>query len=48
MTPESVCVIEWADRIEEMLKEIKMKVIIEKDLEKGPDFRKIRVVTEER
>ncbi|MDO4941312.1 MAG: tRNA (adenosine(37)-N6)-threonylcarbamoyltransferase complex ATPase subunit type 1 TsaE [Lachnospiraceae bacterium] len=38
---QGVCLIEWANRIEEILPEHYMSVTIEKDLEKGFDYRKI-------
>ena len=38
---EGVCLIEWADLIEEILPENLIKVTIEKDLEKGFDYRRI-------
>lgn len=38
-----VCLIEWADLIEEILPEEYQKVIIEKDLEKGFDYRRITI-----
>ena len=38
---EGVCFIEWANLIEEILPENRTEVIIEKDLEKGFDYRKI-------
>lgn len=40
---EGVCLIEWSGLIEEILPEHVMKVTIEKDLEKGFDYRRIRV-----
>ena len=40
---EGVCLIEWADLIREILPEQMCRVTIEKDLEKGFDYRKIRV-----
>ena len=36
-----ICLIEWAELIEEILPENRTEVIIEKDLEKGFDYRKI-------
>jgi len=36
-----VCLIEWADLIEELLPEHYFRITIEKDLEKGFDYRKI-------
>mgnify|MGYP002511390715 CR=1 FL=1 len=36
-----VCLIEWAELIEEILPENTVQVIIEKDLEKGFDYRRI-------
>ena len=38
---EGVCLIEWADLIREILPEQMCRVAIEKDLEKGFDYRKI-------
>ena len=38
---EGVCMIEWANLIEELLPEHVIRVKIEKDLEKGFDYRKI-------
>lgn len=40
---DGVCLIEWAGRIEELLPEDVIVVIIEKDLEKGLDYRRITV-----
>lgn len=42
-----VCLIEWANLIEEILPEDCISIIIEKDLEKGFDYRKI-TINEER
>ena len=38
-----ICLIEWAELIEEILPENLIKVTIEKDLEKGFDYRRITV-----
>lgn len=38
-----VCLIEWADLIREILPEKAVSVLIEKDLEKGFDYRRITV-----
>lgn len=38
---EGVCLIEWADLIKEILPESYTRIRIEKDLEKGFDYRKI-------
>lgn len=38
---EGVCLIEWADLIEEILPGHYTQVVIEKDLDKGFDYRKI-------
>lgn len=38
---EGVCLIEWADLIEEILPAGYTRILIEKDLEKGFDYRKI-------
>lgn len=40
---EGVCLIEWADMIEDILPENCMKVLIQKDLEKGFAYRRIVV-----
>lgn len=40
---DGVCLIEWAGRIEELLPEDLIAVRIEKDLEKGLDYRKITI-----
>ena len=40
---EGVCLIEWATLIEEILPENRTSIIIEKDLEKGFDYRKITI-----
>ena len=44
---EGVSLLEWANRIEEILPEETIYVVIEKDLEKGMDYRKITVVKPE-
>ncbi|MEY8426794.1 tRNA (adenosine(37)-N6)-threonylcarbamoyltransferase complex ATPase subunit type 1 TsaE [Lachnospiraceae bacterium 46-15] len=43
-----VCLIEWADLIREILPAKAIPVLIEKDLEKGFDYRKITVGREEK
>lgn len=40
---EGVCLIEWAGLIEELLPEQRFRIVIEKDLKKGFDYRKITV-----
>lgn len=40
---EGVCLIEWSEKIKELLPEHVIKITIEKDLEKGFDYRKITV-----
>ncbi|SCP99005.1 tRNA (adenosine(37)-N6)-threonylcarbamoyltransferase complex ATPase subunit type 1 TsaE [Anaerobium acetethylicum] len=40
---EGVCLIEWANLIEEILPEQLREITIEKDLEKGFDYRKITI-----
>lgn len=40
---EGVCLVEWADLIKEILPEHLFVITIEKDLEKGFDYRKITV-----
>ncbi len=43
---EGVCLVEWANLIEEILPEHYVEILIEKDLEKGFDYR--RIVIEEK
>ena len=38
-----VCMIEWAELIEELIPENSIHVTIEKDLEKGFDYRRITI-----
>ena len=38
---EGVCLIEWADLIRELLPEHTGRIVIEKDLENGFDYRRI-------
>lgn len=38
-----ICLIEWAERIQEILPEEYYKITIEKDLEKGFDYRKLKL-----
>lgn len=40
---EGVCMVEWANLIEEILPENRWDITIEKDLEKGFDYRKITI-----
>jgi len=40
---DGVCLIEWANLIEEILPDHYQKITIEKDLEKGLDYRKIMI-----
>ncbi len=40
---EGVCLVEWADLIEEILPENHIRITISKDLQKGFDYRKILV-----
>lgn len=40
---EGVCLIEWAELIGELLPEEAVPILIEKDLEKGFDYRKITI-----
>lgn len=40
---DGVCLIEWSGRIEEILPEKVTRILIEKAMEKGYDYRKIRV-----
>lgn len=41
LSGDGVCLIEWADQIEELIPEKHTRIEIEKDLEKGFDYRKI-------
>ena len=41
---DGVCMIEWANLIEEILPEKRWDITIEKDLEKGFDYRKITII----
>ena len=45
---EGVCLIEWAELIQEILPDNIISVTIEKDLEKGFDYRKITIEGEEK
>ena len=38
-----ICLIEWANLIEEIIPEDAISITIEKDLEKGFDYRRIRI-----
>ena len=38
-----LCMVEWANQIEELLPEERHEVLIEKDLDKGFDYRKITI-----
>lgn len=40
---QGICLIEWAELIEELLPEKRIEVTIEKDLEKGFEYRKITI-----
>lgn len=40
---QGVCLIEWANLIEEILPKERKEIVIEKDLEKGFDYRKITI-----
>ena len=40
---QGICLIEWAELIEEILPEKRIEVTIEKDLNKGFDYRKITI-----
>ena len=40
---QGICLIEWAELIEEILPEQRIEVTIEKDLEKGFEYRKITI-----
>ena len=40
---EGVCLVEWAELIEELMPEYTVRITIEKDLSKGFDYRRITV-----
>ena len=40
---QGICLIEWAELIEEIIPEKRISIIIEKDLEQGFDYRRITV-----
>ena len=40
---DGVCLVEWADLIEELLPEGLVRVTIEKDLDRGFDYRRITI-----
>lgn len=42
---DGLCVVEWAELIKELLPENHKKITIEKDLEKGFDYRRITIET---
>jgi tRNA threonylcarbamoyladenosine biosynthesis protein TsaE len=42
---DGVCLVEWAELIEELIPETAIHITIEKNLEKGIDYRKITVET---
>ncbi|MBQ7925387.1 MAG: tRNA (adenosine(37)-N6)-threonylcarbamoyltransferase complex ATPase subunit type 1 TsaE [Lachnospiraceae bacterium] len=44
---EGICLVEWANLIEELLPEHYIRISIEKDLEKGFDYRKIVIEEKE-
>ena len=44
---EGVCLIEWANLIDEILPEKRTEITIEKDLEQGFDYRRITIVERE-
>lgn len=44
---DGLCMIEWANLIEEILPENRKEIVIEKDLEKGFDYRRITIRTME-
>lgn len=44
---QGVCLIEWANLIEEILPKKRKEITIEKDLEKGFDYRKITITERE-
>ncbi len=44
---KGVCLIEWSNLIEEILPQKRSEIVIEKDLEKGFEFRKITITERE-
>lgn len=40
---QGLCIIEWAELVEELLPEKRTEILMEKDLEKGFDYRRITV-----
>lgn len=40
---DGICLVEWANLIEELMPENTIRILIEKDLEKGFDYRRITV-----
>ena len=40
---QGICLIEWAGLIEELIPKEAVRICIEKDLEKGLDYRRIRI-----
>ena len=40
---QGICLIEWAGLIEELIPPEAIRISIEKDLEKGLDYRRIRI-----
>ena len=42
---EGVALIEWAEKIEDMLPDNTKKIVIEKDNEKGFDYRRITITS---
>ena len=40
---DGLCLVEWADLVEELLPERRTRICIEKDLEKGFDYRRITI-----
>ena len=44
---DGVCVIEWAELIEDILPQRRYEIVIEKDYEKGDDYRRITIERKE-
>ena len=40
---EGVCLIEWPSQVEELIPETAVKIMIEKDMKNGPDYRRITI-----
>ena len=41
---QGICIVEWAELVQSILPEQRTQILIEKDLEKGFDYRKISII----